>query len=70
MSDEADINKMVVEFVNQNIDRFYLTGKGILKGTADKMRLANFNRRLANESRSEVVGSALTELSSTHGHGD
>ena len=39
MSDEPDINNMVAEFVNQNIDRFFGTGKDILKGTADKVRL-------------------------------
>ena len=43
MSEEPDINKMVVEFVNQNIDRFYTTGKEILKGTSDKVRLYLFN---------------------------
>ena len=42
MSEEPDVNKMVVEFVNQNIDRFYGTGKEILKGTADKIRLYLF----------------------------
>ena len=43
MSEEPDINKMVVEFVNQNLDRFYTTGKDILKGTSDKVRLYLFN---------------------------
>ena len=39
MGEEPDINKIVVEFVNQNLDRFYSTGKDILKGTADRVRL-------------------------------
>jgi hypothetical protein len=42
VNEEPNINKMVVEFVNQNIDRFYATGKEILKGTADKVRLYLF----------------------------
>ena len=43
MSEELEINRMVAEFVNQNIDRFYNTGKGILKGAADTARLHLLN---------------------------
>lgn len=39
MSEEIDINKIAVEFVNQNIESFYNTGKGVLKGAANKIRL-------------------------------
>lgn len=39
MSEEPDVNKMAAEFVSQNIERFYSTGKDVLKGAADKVRL-------------------------------
>lgn len=39
MSEELDVNKMAAEFVSQNIERFYNTGKDVLKGAADKARL-------------------------------
>src|ERR1051325_2479546 len=37
--EEIDVNKIAAEFVNQNIESFYNTGKGFLKGAADKVRL-------------------------------
>ena len=39
MNDEVDINKLAVEFVNQNIESFYETGKDVIKGAADRVRL-------------------------------
>lgn len=39
MDEEIDVNKMAAEFVSQNIERFYNTGKDVLKGAADKIRL-------------------------------
>lgn len=39
MSDELDVNKMAVEFVNSHIDTFYDTGKSIWKDMTDKARL-------------------------------
>lgn len=39
MSEEIDLNKMAAEFVSQNIERFYNTGKDVLKGAADTARL-------------------------------
>lgn len=39
MSEEPDINKMAAEFVTQNMERFYSTGKDVIKGAADSVRL-------------------------------
>jgi hypothetical protein len=39
MTEEIDINKVAAEFVQQNIESFYNTGKGVLKGATDKVRL-------------------------------
>lgn len=39
MGEEFNINAAVAEFVNQNIESFYNTGKGLFKDTADKIRL-------------------------------
>jgi len=39
MSEELDINKVAAEFVTQNLERFYDSGKGVLKGAADAVRL-------------------------------
>lgn len=39
MPSELDINKMAVEFVNQNIDSFFKVGKTALKGATDQIRL-------------------------------
>jgi hypothetical protein len=39
MNEELDVNKMATEFVSQNIERFYNTGKDIFKGAADSVRL-------------------------------
>ena len=39
MSEDFDANKIVAEFLNENLERFYNTGKGILKGAAEKIRL-------------------------------
>lgn len=39
MSEEPDVNKMAAEFVAQNIERFYNTGKDVVKGATDKVRL-------------------------------
>ena len=39
MDNEIDVNKIAAEFVQQNIESFYNTGKDILKGAADAVRL-------------------------------
>ncbi len=37
--EEFNINKAAAEFLNQNLDRIAELGKGIFRGTADKIRL-------------------------------
>jgi len=32
MSDDLDVNKMAAEFLSQNIEKFYTTGKDVFKG--------------------------------------
>jgi hypothetical protein len=39
MSEDFDTNKIVAEFLNENLERFYNTGRGILKGAAEKIQL-------------------------------
>jgi Cdc6-like AAA superfamily ATPase len=39
MADELDVNKMVAEFLNQNMEKLYQASKGVLKGAADSLRL-------------------------------
>ena len=39
MSEEIDFNKLAVELVNKNMESFLNTGKGVLKGARDKIRL-------------------------------
>lgn len=39
MDEELDINKVAAEFVQQNIESLYNTGKGIIKGASDAVRL-------------------------------
>lgn len=39
MREEIDFNKIAAEFVSQNIEKYYATGKDILKGATDNIRL-------------------------------
>lgn len=39
MTEEIDFNKIIVEFVNQNIDKFYILGKSVFKEASDKIKI-------------------------------
>ena len=39
MTEEFDPNKIATEFLQQNIDKFFETGRGIIKAATDKIRL-------------------------------
>lgn len=39
MPEDIDYNKIAAEFVNQNIEKFFETSKGVLKGATDSIRL-------------------------------
>lgn len=39
MTEELDVNKMAAEFVNSNLESIYNTGKDVLKGATDSIRL-------------------------------